>query len=222
MAGGLTRMNFTTQETSAKAKLFGFTIAQKSKISIVKIIGLVFLVVCVVGTSVSCSGFQKKDDLASKKLSLAYTALAQGNQTLAIALLDETITKFSKTPSAYRARLVKADMLTDSGSYDDALSILNETLNVGKPDVIKPLAKAGIIYVYDSKKDYSSAIVASKEFIDKYPDHFLAKDICLNLAQYHLMLGSKDKAIRAFNKVLINFPKTREAKKAQNRINEIK
>ncbi|GHT43795.1 hypothetical protein AGMMS49921_12540 [Endomicrobiia bacterium] len=127
------------------------------------------------GTSVSCSGFQKKDDLASKKLSLAYTALAQGNQTLTIALLDETITKFSKTPSTYRARLVKADMLTDSGSYDDTLSILNETLNAGKPDVIKPLAKARIIYVYDSKKDYSNAIVASKEFIDKYPRSFLSQ-----------------------------------------------
>lgn len=197
--GGLTIMNFTAQETSAKTKLFGFTVAQKSKISILKIIGLVFLVVCVVGTSVSCLGFQKKDDLASEKLSSACTALAQGNQTLAIALLDETITKFSKTPSAYRARLVKANILTDYGSYDDALSILNETLNAGKPDVIKPLAKAGIIYVYDSKKDYSNAIVASKEFIDKYPDHFLVKDISLNLAQYHLILGSKDKAIKAFN-----------------------
>ncbi|MDR1244667.1 MAG: tetratricopeptide repeat protein, partial [Endomicrobium sp.] len=78
------------------------------------------------------------------------------------------------------------------------------------------------IYIYDSKKDYFNAITVSKEFIDKYPDHFLIRDIYLNLAEYYLATGSKDEAVKTFNEVLISFPATQEAEKAQKRINEIK
>jgi tetratricopeptide (TPR) repeat protein len=215
-------MDFTVEKTSAKVRFFGF-ITRKSKIKLFMIAELVLLIIGIcIGVFVFCSRFQKIDSLAYEKLSSAYVAFAQDDHRLGVALLDETITKFPKTFSAYRARLDKADILTKLCAYDDALNLLNETLNAGKPDVIKPLAGVRIIYAYDSKKDYFNAIIASKEFIDKYPDHFLVKDIYLNLAEYYLISGSKDEAVKVFNEVLINFPATKAAEKAQNRINEIK
>jgi TolA-binding protein len=80
-----------------------------------------------------------------------------------------------------------------------------------------------IIYVYDFKKDYFNAITALKEFIDKYPDYFLIRDIYLNLAEYYFATDLKNEAVKAFNEeVLISFSATQEAEKAQKRINEIK
>jgi predicted negative regulator of RcsB-dependent stress response len=214
-------MNFVTQKTSAKTKLFGYIIAKKNKTNLFIAMGLVLLIAC---ASVFAYYFRLKkiEGLASEKLSSVYAALDKGDQSLATSLLDETIKKFPKTSGACHARLVKADMLAESHAYDDALSILNETLNVGKPDVIKPLASARIIYVYDLKKDYPNTIIASKKFIDKYPKHFLIEDIYLNLAESYLTSGSKEDALKTFNEILVKFPATKDAQKVQDRINKIK
>jgi TolA-binding protein len=158
---------------------------------------------------------------SSAKLSEAYASFLHGDKKSGAALIDETIAKFPKTSAAYHARLIKADFLSEIHKYDEALKILTETVNNGK-DVIKSLAHARIIYIYDSKKDYSNAILASKEFISKYPNHFLIKDIYLNLAEYYLLSGLKDEAAKVFNEVSVNFPATRVAKSARNRLSQIK
>jgi TolA-binding protein len=137
-------------------------------------------------------------------------------------LLNEVIVKYPKTSCAYQAKLLKADIFTELQSYDEALNILKEIESKAKPEIIRPLAASRIIYVYDVKKDYFNAITASKGFISRYPNHFLVKDIYLNLAEYYLITGSKDEAIKIFNEVLINFPATQEAERAQRRLNELK
>ncbi|MDR3125269.1 MAG: tetratricopeptide repeat protein [Endomicrobium sp.] len=163
-----------------------------------------------------------QNNVASTKLASAYVAFSQGNQKQGVELLDETISKYTKMPAAYQARLLKADIFTQIGAYEEALKLLNDTVKDAKPEKIKPLAQVRIIYVFDTKQDYFNAINASREFIDKYHSHFLVKDVYLNLAEYYLLSGSKDEALKTFNEILINFPATLEAEKAQNRINEIK
>lgn len=162
------------------------------------------------------------EEASSAKLSAAYASFMHGDKKSGTALIDEIIAKFPKTSAAYHARLIKADFLTEIRKYDEALKILTETVNNGKSDALKSLAHARIIYVYDSKKDYSNAALVSKKFITKYPDHFLVKDIYLNLAEYYLLFGSKEKAVKVFNEVSVNFPTTQAAKNARNRLNQIK
>ncbi|MDR1103832.1 MAG: tetratricopeptide repeat protein [Endomicrobium sp.] len=196
-------------------------IITKSTVKVLTIIISIILLVVVV-IFIYCSRIHKIDNLSSLGLAKAYSAFANGNQQLGIAMLDEVMAKYPKTPAAYQAKLSRADIFTELQSYDEALNILKETESKDKPEAIKPLALARIIYIYDSKKDYFNAITVSKEFIDKYPDHFLIRDIYLNLAEYYLAVGSKDEAVKTFNEVLISFPATQEAEKAQKRINEIK
>jgi predicted negative regulator of RcsB-dependent stress response len=196
-------------------------IITKSTIKILmSIIALVLFVV--VAGFIYCSRMHKIDDLASIGLAKAYAAFASANQQAGIAILDEVIAKYPKASATYQARLSRADVFTEVKAYDEALNILKETQNKAKPEALKPLAAARIIHVYDSKKDVFNAITASKEFIDKYPDHFLIRDIYLNLAEYYLASGSKEDALKIFNEILISFPATQEAEKAQKRINDIK
>ncbi|BAG14198.2 YfgM family protein [Candidatus Endomicrobiellum trichonymphae] len=162
------------------------------------------------------------EEASSAKLAAAYASFMHGDKKSGTALIDEMIAKFPKTSAAYHARLIKADFLTEILEYDEALKILTEIVNNGKSDAIKSLAHARIIYIYDSKKDYLNAALVSKEFIAKYPDHFLTRDIYLNLAEYYILSGSKDEAAEVFNEVLVNFPATRAAESARNRFNQIK
>ena len=163
-----------------------------------------------------------QSNMASTKLALVYAAFSQGNQKQGIELLDDVISKYTKMPAAYQARLLKSDIFTQLGAYEEALKLLNDTVKNGTPEKIKPLAQVRIIYVFDTKQDYFNSINASKDFVNKYSDHFLIRDVYLNLAEYYLLSGSKDEALKTFNEVLINFPATVEAEKAQKRINEMK
>ncbi|MDR1663013.1 MAG: tetratricopeptide repeat protein [Endomicrobium sp.] len=196
-------------------------IIARSAIKVLAIIIFVVLLVIVV-IFIYCLKVYKINNSSSLDLAKAYSAFANRNQQLGIAMLDEVIAKYPKTPAAYQAKLFRADMLMELQFYDEALNILKETESKAKPETIKPLALVRIIYIYDSKKDYFNAITVSKKFIDKYPDHFLIRDIYLNLAEYYLGAGFKDEAVKTFNEVLISFPATQEAEKAQKRINEIK
>ncbi|MDR2436702.1 MAG: tetratricopeptide repeat protein [Endomicrobium sp.] len=198
-----------------------FNIVNKS---IIKVFTIIIVVVLIVVTTVFiyCSRGHKINNLSATGLAKAYSAFANGDQQSGIAMLEAIIAKYPKTSAAYQASLSRADIFTELQSYDEALNILKELEIKAKPEIIRPLAASRIIYVYDVKKDYFNAITTSKEFIAKYPNHFLIKDIYLNLAEYYLVTGSKDEAIKTFNEVLINFPATQEAEKAQKRLNEIK
>ncbi|MDR1122849.1 MAG: hypothetical protein LBL02_02360 [Endomicrobium sp.] len=198
-------------------------IITKSAIKVLTItIFIALIAVVIIFIYCYCSKIRKIDNLSSLGLAKAYSTFANGNQQLGIVMLDEVIAKYPKAPASYQAKLSRADIFIELQSYDEALNILKEIEIKAKSEAIKSLALARIIYIYDSKKDYFGAITASKEFIGKYFDHFLIRDIYLNLAEYHLVTGSKDEAVKTFNEVLISFPATQEAEKAQKRINEIK
>jgi tetratricopeptide (TPR) repeat protein len=211
-------MHFTVKALLAKFFL------KRDKFNRIKIFIVIlgFLSVVCIGCLIYFLKYCKINEVSSEKLTEAYVAYAKGDLEKGITILDEIIINFRKTPASYQARLLKADIFTELHAYNDALQILLEIISNGKPDIIKPLASARVIYVYDLKKDYFNAILASKEFIDKYSGHFLVKDIYLNLAEYYLLLGSKDQAVKVFNEVLFNFPATEEAEKAKNRLNSIK
>ncbi|MDR2399812.1 MAG: tetratricopeptide repeat protein [Endomicrobium sp.] len=196
-------------------------IITKSTIKVLTIIIALVLFV-VMAVFIYCLRMHKIDDLASIGLAKAYAAFASANQQAGIAILDEVIAKYPKASAAYQAKLSRADVLTELKAYDEALNILKEIQNGAEPEPLKPLAAVRIIYVYDAKKDIFNTITASEEFINKYPDHFLVRDIYLNLAEYYLASGSKENALKIFNEILISFPATQEAEKAQRRINEIK
>jgi predicted negative regulator of RcsB-dependent stress response len=198
-----------------------FNIVNKSTIKALTIIIVVVLIVIAV-VSIYCSRSRKINNLSAVDLAKAYSAFANGDQQSGISILDAIIAKYPKTSAAYQALLSRADIFTELQSYDKALNTLKGIETIAKPEIIRPLAASRIIYVYDAKKDYFNAITSSKEFIAKYPNHFLVKDTYLNLAEYYLITGSKDEAIKTFNEVLINFPATREAEKAQKRLNGIK
>ncbi|MDR0977498.1 MAG: tetratricopeptide repeat protein [Endomicrobium sp.] len=171
---------------------------------------------------VYCFRIHRINDLSAFCLAKACSSLASGNRRLGTTLLDEVIAKYPKTPAAYQAKLFRADIFTELKHYDKALDILMNTASEAEPKSIRPLALARIIYIYDSKKDYTNAITMSKNFIAKYADHFLTKDIYLNLAEYYLNAGLKNDAVKTFTEILINFPATQEARTAQKRIDEIK
>jgi outer membrane protein assembly factor BamD (BamD/ComL family) len=215
------KMNSVLDKKSAGGIILEFAIKQIKKNKIKFFVVAVFAL-AIIFIGIFILRLHAAEERSSAKLAAAYTFFIRGDKKSGIALIDETIAKFPKTSAAHHARLIKADFLAEIHEYDKALKILTETANNGKADAIKPLAHARIIHIYDSKKDYFNVVLVSKEFIAKYPTHFLSADIYLNLAEYYLLSGSKGEAVKVFDEVAVNFPATRAAENARNRLNRIK
>ena len=135
--------------------------------------------------------------------------------------MDEIINNFSNTPAAYQARLAKADIYVEEDKYDEAQAILSEVISKGKPQEMKPLALSRTVSLYDKKGDYQTAVMYANEFIGSYKEHFLIKDIYLNLARYYIALESSEDAKRVLNDILVTFPGSREAAIAEKMIENI-
>jgi tetratricopeptide (TPR) repeat protein len=198
-----------------------FIVKKNKVVFLIAVVGIFALGVILLGLFV-CHRFKMIEGISSEKLSVAYAFFAKNDEKKGIEVIDELITQFPKTSAAHQARLVKAYILTRLRDYDEALRILVCTESSGIPRSVRPLASTGIIYVYDFKKDYFSAIVASKNFINKYPNHFFIRDIYLNLAEYYIFSGLKNDAIRVFNEILNNFPATLESGKARDRLSQVR
>jgi tetratricopeptide (TPR) repeat protein len=165
---------------------------------------------------------QTLNETSSDRLVAAYMSIMAGKKQDAVVHLNNAIAYSGNTPAAYQARLVKADMLVENNEYEQAFVLLREVAEKGNPELIRPLALSRIIYAYDQQKDYANAIIYSNEFINKYGDDFLVKDIYKALARYYTLSGSSEDAKRVYNEILIKFPATAEAEYAAKVLQEIK
>ncbi|MDR1052408.1 MAG: tetratricopeptide repeat protein [Endomicrobium sp.] len=163
----------------------------------------------------------KYENIASKELSIANNEILNGNLNIGISTLNGIILRFPKTLSSYQAKLIKSDILVKENKYKEAINTLNNLLSNCKLKNIKSIAKIRIIYIYDMLKNYDKTILYSKKFIEENNNHFLTKNIYLNLAESYVKIKMKNKAIKTFNEIIVKYPETKEAKISKNRINEI-
>ena len=171
-------------------------------------VGILFLAVFVY------TRWQSLDYSASDRLSAAFALLGMGDRAQAVQYLNDTISRFPNTAAAYQARLTAGDILTEEAKYDEALPLFQRTYEKGNPPSFKPLALFRIIYLYGSKKDYDNAIFYSNEFIKKFSSNYLIKDVYMNLAQFYAFKNLPEESRRVYREILINFPATNEAAKA--------
>jgi len=179
-------------------------------------LGIIVAFIFYIGISASVK------NTASDSLSQAYYYFATGDGQKGVAQLDSIISGYKSTPSAYQARLMKADILTAQGDYKGALALLEETFANANPKTLRPLALNSIIYVYDRQKDFQNAILRSREFINKFPKHFLVRNIHLNLANYYVQIGDLASAVKTYNEILMAYPASAEADFADAQLKNLK
>lgn len=166
--------------------------------------------------------FQKIKSEGSDRLAYAYMALGAGQIQQGVTYLNDTILFYTNSPASSHARLVKSDMLIEHKEYDQAEVLLKDAVEKSKPESFKPLAVSRLIYLYDEKGDYPNAILYSNEFINKYKNHFLIRDVYINLGRYYELSGSAEDARRVYNEILVTYPASPEADVAARKLEALK
>jgi tetratricopeptide (TPR) repeat protein len=157
------------------------------------------------------SRIQKYDIYASDKYSQGYGTIIVGNQAQGLAILEDLIKVYPKTPASFEARLLLSEYNLSLSNFSQALNYLFEVSNKGNPKAMRPLGLYRIIVIYDQTNDVDNAIRYAKEFTEKYKDHFLVKDVYMNLARFYLIKNLPQDAKKVYSDIVAKFPATDEA-----------
>lgn len=155
---------------------------------------------------------------ANDKVSLAQGMLAQGQAAQASGQLDEVINRYSRTPAAAEARMVKAELLSSQGNYAEAEKTILPATTGGKPKTMIPLACASLGTIQENEGKYQEAVKTYNNFLDRFPDHYLAPRIYESLGRAYELLGSAADAKATYEKLATLYPASGWAQHAQERI----
>ena len=157
-------------------------------------------------------------DTASTKLAVAINYISSGNSEQGLNIIDEVINKYSNTPSAYRAMLMKSNYFISQSKYDEAEQMLKNVINNAKPDTVKPLAYPSLILVYDNTNKIDRAIETSKEFLLKYKTNYLVASVTENLARLYELSGNEQEAQNTYKKIMDIYPNTDYSERAKSKV----
>lgn len=157
-------------------------------------------------------------DTASTKLAVAINYISSGNSEQGLNIIDEVINKYSNTPSAYRAMLMKSNYFISQSKYDEAEQMLKNIINNARPDTVKPLAYPSLILVYDNMNKIDKAIEISKEFLLKYGTNYLGASVTENLARLYELSGNEQEAQNTYKKLMDSYPNTDYSERAKSKV----
>lgn len=161
------------------------------------------------------------NESAAEKLAIAQSMLYQGQTAQGLALLDELINAYSKSDTACKARMTKADYLMAAGKFAEAeQALLPVTLN-GKPVLIIPLALSSLGAAQENQGKFAEAAKTYNDFLNAFPDHFFAPKMYESLARVYELTNAPAEARGVYEKLVTLYPSTPWAQRAQERLASI-
>ncbi|MEJ2658692.1 MAG: tetratricopeptide repeat protein [Desulfobacterales bacterium] len=116
--------------------------------------------------------------------------------------------KYSRTKGAKLARFIYANTSYTAKNYDKAIMLYKPLLaDFNDEPFLKNLVLNGLGYSYEAKKDYKTA----SEYFDRVvsaKDYPIKDEALFNLGQMYASAGNKDKSIKAFKKILSDYPES--------------
>ena len=171
-----------------------------------KLISIAVSLILVVFLGLWIKHNQNKKNLKMESLyfRLEQAKLVEGtNSDDKIKQMELLLDEFSKGPQKQRAFLILADEYFNEGSYDKAIefyqnvfpvSLKTWAVNRSSSSFNQQLAKIGIAYSLEGKKDYKNAISAYKTVI-QYPNEYPLFDIYMGLARCYKLNNEKNEAL---------------------------
>lgn len=157
---------------------------------------------------------------ASDKLDMATKIIASGNIEQGLSIMDDLMNNYKRTPSAYRAMLMKSNYLINQKNYEQAEQLLNNFIENAVPEIVKPIGYPLLISVYDDNGNIEQAITLSKEFLSKYENNYLAPSVAENLARLYELSDKAEEANQIYKDIVAKYVGTVYANKANDKLKE--
>jgi len=154
---------------------------------------------------------------AWKELFIAQQIGYAGNYAEAEKKLDAVTASYARSSAWGFAALTKGDLLFRQGKFAEA-ALEYAKVSASKREDLAPVAVYGEGRAKEAAADAAGAADRYKYFLAQYPEHFLAPEAHLALANVLDASGAKAEAKAAYEKIALLYPDTSWASAAKARI----
>ena len=147
-------------------------------------------------------GYQYNQKMKDQRMESLYFKMVKVNQKEpgkepkdTTGELETLLEQFSEGPQQVRASLLLAKEYFNQGKFDKAIALYTETLNrSNSDDLSNPLARVGLAYSYEGKKDYKKAVEYYKSLLDN-SDAYPLFDVFSGLARCYELDNDRKNAL---------------------------
>lgn len=140
-----------------------------------------------------------------------------GNFAEAGKLLDAVEANYRNTSAFHFARLTRGDLFFRQGKFKEAAGEYTAAEKGAKG--LRPFALYNNGKALEAASDLAGAQARYRDFLAKYPDHFLAPEAHYSLARACELAGSPVEARTAYEKIILLYPDTAWAASARAKLN---
>jgi outer membrane protein assembly factor BamD (BamD/ComL family) len=193
---------------------------QKHLNQVLTVAGAVIVVAAVVIYLVSSQA--KRERQAAELFGSANLELQSGNISGAVSDLQALVTRYGSSKMAGQATYYLASAYYYARDYAQAETWFQKYLDqYGKDVLLASSAQAGIADCHMQTGDYSHAGDEFLKAISMYPSGFMAPQYLMEAASAFAQAGRKDQAKEALDRVISDYPDSREARQAKMKLAEL-
>lgn len=193
---------------------------QKHLNQILMVVGAVAVVVVVIFFVLSSQA--KREKRAAELFGQANLELQAGNVGGAVSLLQELVNKHGNSKNAGQATYYLASAYFYARDYTQAQAWFEKYLDkYGQDILLASSAQAGIGDCYMQRGEYVQAGESYAKAASLHPSGFLATQYLLKSADAYVYADLKDQAKEVLNRILSEYPNSREARQAKEKLAEI-
>ena len=187
---------------------------------VLTIIGIVLAAILI--GSVIVLRQKEQQELAWTRLAQAQSYASQNKTSEARQILTELLS--SNTAGTFRLYLEYnlGEVALKEKNYDEAVQHYRAVIDRGGKEPLVPLAYSNLAFSFEEKKDFADSARVYQEFLDKFPDHFLAPRTQFYLGRAHLLAGEMEAGNRALGNLIDLYPTSEWAKNARQLLDKNK
>ncbi len=193
---------------------------QKHLNQVLTVAGAVIVVTAVVFYLVSSQA--KRERQASELFGKANLELQSGNISQAVSDLQTLVSRYGSSEMAGQATYYLASANYYAKDYAQAEIWFQKYLDqYGQDVLLSSSSQAGIADCHVQMGDYAQAGEEFSKAVSMYPASFLAPQYLMQAASAYAKADQKDRAREALDKVISDYPDSREARQAKMRLAEL-
>jgi len=146
---------------------------------------------------------------------------AEERDTKVIEMADDLMARFGSSKAAPKALYYKALGLGSQKKYDDAAKVLGELLRRYPRDFLAPLARYQLARVREAEGNPAEALIHFQALAEDSRGLFPREEGLIGVARCQEEIGKSDEALKAYRRILSEFPDSEYAGEARSKIDQL-
>ncbi len=136
-------------------------------------------------------------------------------------LADDVLSRYGSSRSAAKALYYKALALVALKRQGEAVTVLEEFLRRHPSDFLAPMARYELAMVREAQGNPAEALVQFQVLAEEAGGLFPREEGLIGVARCQETLGNKDEALKAYRRIVTDFPESEYAGEAHQKLQEL-